>query len=226
MHLHYYVYYPQVIQTLSGCYRGEFPHVPVNGRAQHLGRVPRTGQRDLISLRELRRRASLPECLALLPICEVPSPESGSPVEVIRNPFLPMDQITAQLMKESSVGDCENGTYSFYNSSESINLSVNSDESEKHKPVCNDATANEQTVDTGKEECDTYGETTADSTCKMEDRISETKNDAKATSNFTCNAYGEGLERGKLGEVLTFIIDTAGAEQGEVRLLIIIITSK
>ncbi|ROT70962.1 hypothetical protein C7M84_010743 [Penaeus vannamei] len=211
-------HFPQgeVIQTLSGCYRGEFPHIPVNGRTRHHGRVPRAGQRDLISLRELRRRASLPECLALLPISEAPSPEAGSPVEVIRNPFHPMDQITAQLMKESSVDNCENGTPCMYNSSESINLSVNSDESEKHKPVCDGVSENEQIADSGKEEWDTYGETTTDSNCDVEYGINESRNCVEATPNLTCSAYGDGLERGKLGEVLTFIVDTAGAQQGEV----------
>ncbi|XP_037781322.1 uncharacterized protein LOC119577818 [Penaeus monodon] len=211
-------HFPQgeVIQTLSGCYWGEFPHIPVNGRTQNLGRVPRAGQRDLISLRELRRRASLPECLALLPSCEVASPESGSPVEVIRNPFHPMDQITAQLMRESSVDNCENGTYCMYNSSESINLSVNSDASEKHNPVCDGATENEQIADSDKEEWDTYGEATTDSNCEIEDSPNESRNCVEATPNPTCSAYGDGLERGKTGEVLTFIVDTAGAQQGEV----------
>lgn len=216
MHSHYCVYCQQVIQTLSGCYRGEFPHIPVNGRTQNLGRVPRAGQRDLISLRELRRRASLPECLALLPSCEVASPESGSPVEVIRNPFHPMDQITAQLMRESSVDNCENGTYCMFNSSESINLSVNSDASEKHKPVCDGATENEQIADSDKEEWDTYGEATTNSNCEIEDGANESRNCVEETPNPTCSAYGDGLERGKTGEVLTFIVDTAGAQQGEV----------
>ncbi|XP_071546969.1 uncharacterized protein [Panulirus ornatus] len=239
-------HFPQeeVIKTLSGCYRGEFPHVPVSGS----GQTPslRGTQRDLISLRELRHTRSLPESLALPPISEQPAPEpEESPVYVIRNPLQPMDPITTQLMREHERNPDGHNTYSQYNSSESLALSsdsavmssegavvstddegdgvglqVDSDSESKsleashttpETPVNDSAVAEEASEDLCSEEEE------EERRCEEEEtREGEEDEERRRSTAGGCRAYGEGLTKGTVSGVNAFIIDTVGADQGEV----------
>ncbi|KAK7045911.1 hypothetical protein SK128_006001 [Halocaridina rubra] len=235
----------EVIKTLSGCYRGEFPHIPVSG---HMGSasVHRTGHRgDLISLRDLRC-ASLPGFLECLPVSDNNEEVfQESPLLVVQNSFQPMDPLTAHMM-DSGVS-LEENIYSHFSSSESVSISANSDEQKVHIGSDEDTEVSTSSVLTPSF---TTGNSSEDSSCaqdkKIQDawasiqdvhpvkevaeKLSNTDTvDEKETTNLTmdheadkqdevcmCKAYGTGLHRGKVGRINTFILDTGGAEHGEV----------
>ncbi|KAK8726535.1 hypothetical protein OTU49_010295 [Cherax quadricarinatus] len=114
-----------VIQTLSGCYRGEFPHVPVSGASGTTSRVVRKDLGDLISLKELRR-SSLPEILSLLPTSESPSPEFESPVDISHTSCHQTSSDTTALLPHPQTIITEDSVYAKHSSCESAVLSSDS----------------------------------------------------------------------------------------------------
>ena len=215
------LFFSQVIQTLSGCYTGEFPHLPVHGTGRTCSL--QGGRKDLISLRDLRRQPR--------PHVNLTHPhnfnDQNSPVRVVPSP-LHTDPLTYQLegLPHSPASS------HLYTSSESLVFSVESeakdcwrerrdaDDQLTRTPTEGMEVETRDEVDFQLEERHQEEEEESDGMDgrEVEDTDTEeertTKQEVEAWCG--CRAYGEGLQRGTVHDANTFMIDTSQAEWGEV----------
>ncbi|KAK8376505.1 hypothetical protein O3P69_009859 [Scylla paramamosain] len=212
----------QVIQTLSGCYTGEFPHLPVPGTGKTYSL--QGGRKDLISLKDLRLQA----CPHVTLAPPHSSNDQDSPVRVVPSPPLPTDPPAHQ-----SKGLLHSPTRSLLRTSSESLVSSAEGEAEVCWRTGGDASGHltQAEVEAGGEVTDELnsqseerqrektkelhnsGESEEENTDREEE--STTKQDVGAWCG--CRAYGEGLQRGTVHDANAFIIDTSEAESGEIR---------
>lgn len=214
----------KVIQTLSGCYTGEFPHLPVpgTGRTCSLQGV----REDLISLRDLRRQS----CPHVTLVPPHNSDRQDSRDRVVPSPPFPTDSPAHQksIHLHSPVGSL------LCTSSESV-VSLSEGETEDSWREGREAAGQRtQTPSVGmeveggveatnnlnfhreeekKEESDGMSEKEEEDADTEEERT--TRQDVETWCG--CRAYGEGLQRGTVHDANAFMVDTSEAEWGEVR---------
>ncbi|KAG0726127.1 Filamin-B [Chionoecetes opilio] len=191
----------QVIQTLSGCYTGEFPHLPVLGK----GRTSslQGGRKDLISLRDLRRQTR-PDATLALPHN---SDDQDSPVQLLPSPPLLTNPLPNLLDTHLHM---PTGSL-LCTRSESLVSSVES-EAEEGGEVMDDVQSQERYQEEEQEE-ETNGMDGKEEYVDTEEQRLM-KQDVEAWCG--CRAYGEGLQRGSVRAANAFMVDTSEAEWGEV----------
>lgn len=210
-----------MIQTLSGCYTGEFPHLPVPGTGTTYSL--QGDREDLISLKDLRRQA----CPHVTLAPPHSSDDQDSPVRVVQSPPLPADP-----SKHQSRGLLHSPTRRFLRTSSESLVSSAEGEAEvcwrtggdvsSHGPlgkvevrgeVTNDLNSqSEERQQERTEELQSIDGREEEDTDREEE--STTKQDVGAWCG--CRAYGEGLQRGTVHDANAFLIDTSEAESGEV----------
>ncbi|XP_045120646.1 uncharacterized protein LOC123510019 [Portunus trituberculatus] len=212
-----------VIQTLSGCYTGEFPHLPVPGTGRTYSL--QGGRKDLISLKDLRRQA----CPHVTLAPPHNSDDEDSPVRIVPSPPLPADPPTHQ-----SKGLLYSPTRSLLRTSSESLVSSAEGEAEVCWRTGGDASGHltrpEMEVEAGSKVTGDLNSQTerrqrekteeVNSSDGKEEEVTDseeiiTKQDVEMWSG--CRAYGEGLQWGTVHEANAFIIDTSEAESGEIR---------
>ena len=210
-----------MIQTLSGCYTGEFPHLPVPGTGKTYSL--QGDRKDLISLKALRRQA----CPHVTLAPPHNSDDQDSPVRVVPSPPLPTDPPTHQskgllhspsrsllrTSSESLVSSAEGEAEVCWRTGGDASGHLTQAEMEVEAEVTDDLDSQiEERQREKREELNNNDGREEEDTDIQEEDI--TKQDVGAWSG--CRAYGEGLQRGTVHEANAFIIDTSEAESGEV----------
>lgn len=235
-----------MIQTLSGCYTGEFPHLPVPGTGRSCSL--HGGRKDLISLRDLRRQPRRRGTLAPQRNSNDLSSKHNASTPSVR--FFPLPTGSFAHQKDlllSSTG------VRLHTSSESLASSA-TDEGGSSRREEGDAAERRTQVPTEKMEAEEQNEGMEDLNFLSEEEVQEktlekveenkelegevkegeeeegqswTENkedDADEVREVPgegetwcgCRAFGKGLRHGTVHEANTFVIDTSEAEQGEV----------